>query len=171
MNKTCNGRYLGIPKKKDIGTNISIRNRFTYYPLYNVGKNSYIRRYQLWMKYRDKCIKNGVDFVDVKQYGKILNAISQEISRELSKDPDGVIFKNFKIKALLSYRNIPVLEIKSKLKKKTTFSIKNWGLLPNRILKDKLKKLYKTNQLVNFGKKKCYHFKTIADKLDIFDEF
>lgn len=50
-------------------------------------------------------------------------------------------------------------------------SINDWGVLPNRLYKDRLKKLYKQNKLVDFAKFKIRHFRTIADKLDIFDEF
>ena len=50
MEKNINDKYLEIHRKKDLPNNkMSIKNRYTYYPLYDVDKNSYIRRYRLWL--------------------------------------------------------------------------------------------------------------------------
>ena len=49
--------------------------------------------------------------------------------------------------------------------------MKDWGIFPARTFKDKLKALYKQNKLIDFAKLKSRHYRTIADKLDIFDEF
>ena len=41
MERNINKKYLEIHKKKDLpGNKMSIRNRFTYYPLYDVDKNT-----------------------------------------------------------------------------------------------------------------------------------
>lgn len=173
MEKNCNDKYLNIEKKIDLPNgNMSIRNRFTYYPLYDVDKNSYIRRYRLWVKYRDKCIKEGRPFVSCKDYGKILNSMGEKIKEVLMTDPDGVSFKSFSLKTVIRERYKPSIEIKSKLKKKITFSIKDWKIMPSRLVSDKLRKLYKNNKLHSFVKRKQMRkSRTIADKLDIFDDF
>jgi hypothetical protein len=172
MERNINKKYLEIHKKKDLpGNKMSIRNRFTYYPLYDVDKNSYIRRYRLWLKYKGKCIKENRPFVDVKQYGKILYAISNEIKHQLSIDQDGVVFKAFKVRVATDYKKRPMLQVKNRQKKKGILSMKDWGIFPARTFKDKLKALYKQNKLIDFAKLKSRHYRTIADKLDIFDEF
>ena len=172
MERNINKKYLNIEKKKDLPCgSMSIRNRFTYYPLYDVDKNSFIRRYQLWLKYKNKCKKEGRKFVNVKQYGQILNTFSKEICYYLSVDPDGVSFKDFKIKTFINKRGFPIVKMQSKLKKKGSFKVNNWGIMPNRLLLEKLKKLYKTNKLVNFAKGRIKHFRAIANNLDIFDDF
>lgn len=172
MEKNINDKYLEIHRKKDLPNNkMSIKNRYTYYPLYDVDKNSYIRRYRLWLKYKEKCIKEGRPFVDVKQYGKILYAISNEIKNQLTIDQDGVIFKSFKIRVAIDYKKRPMLQIKSRSKKKNILSMKDWGIFPSRPFRDRLKSLYKNNKLIDFVKLKSRHYRTIADKLDIFDEF
>ena len=172
METNTNSKYLEIHKKKDIPCGaMSIRNRYTFYPLYDVDKNSYIRRYRLWLKYKQKAIEDGRPFVDVKQYGKILHAMSKEIKEQLILDEDGVMFKSFRLKIVIASTKNIIVQIRSRLKKRGMLSINDWGVLPNRLYKDRLKKLYKQNKLVDFAKFKIRHFRTIADKLDIFDEF
>ena len=172
METNTNSKYLEIHKKKDIPCGaMSIRNRYTFYPLYDVDKNSYIRRYRLWLKYKGKCIKENRPFVDVKQYGKILYAISNEIKHQLSIDQDGVVFKAFKVRVATDYKKRPMLQVKNRQKKKGILSMKDWGIFPARTFKDKLKALYKQNKLIDFAKLKSRHYRIIADKLDIFDEF
>jgi hypothetical protein len=172
MKVNSNSKYLEIHRKIDIPCGaMSIRNRFTYYPLYDVDKNSYIRRYRLWLRYKEKCIKEGRPFVDVKQYGKILNAMSKEIKEQLILDQDGVVFKDFVLKIIISSKKNFILQIKGKLRKKGISSLNNWGILLNRLFKDRLRKLYKQNKMIDFEKLKPKQVRTIADKLDIFDEF
>ena len=142
METNTNSKYLEIHKKKDIPCGaMSIRNRYTFYPLYDVDKNSYIRRYRLWLKYKGKCIKENRPFVDVKQYGKILYAISNEIKHQLSIDQDGVVFKAFKVRVATDYKKRPMLQVKNRQKKKGILSMKDWGIFPARTFKDKLKAL------------------------------
>ena len=64
-----------------------------------------------------------------------------------------------------------MLQVKNRQKKKGILSMKDWGIFPARPFKDKLKALYKQNKLIDFAKLKSRHYRTIADKLDIFDEF
>lgn len=170
MERNCNSKYLEIQKKKDLPNNkMSIRNRFTYYPLYDVDKNSYIRRYRMWMKYREKCIDNNRPYVNVKQYGKILYKMSDQIKNILMTDPDGVLFSTFKLKIVIE-RNVPTITVISRIKqKKGIFFANNWKLLTNRLFKDLIIKNYKKNKLVNFQKNK--RPSKTKQILDLFNDF
>ena len=76
--------------------------RYTYFPLYDNKKNSYIRRYRLWMRYRDFCKKNCRRYVDVKTFGKIIEATQILAAHYLIIDPDGVKFKKFRLRLELA---------------------------------------------------------------------
>lgn len=171
MEKSCNNKYLGIPKKIDLeGKSISIRSRYTFFPLYDVEKNSYIRRYRLWAKYRDKCIEENRAYVDCKQYSKILMAMATEIRKQLLIDPDGVSFTHFKLKVLIKRRREAVLILKHLSKKKGNFKPKNWSIRTNRTLKEQIEKAYKENKLSSFSRF-AWERRNIATKFDIFDDF
>ena len=173
MEKNCNDKYLSIIKKIDLPKgNMSIKNRYTYYPLYDVDKNSYIRRYRMWVKYRDKCITENKQFVSCKEYGKIINKIGERIQDNLLIDPDGVVFKHFILRIEIFNRKYIILNIIKKTGKNGLTNFNRWGVNINRLFKEKIYVLLKTNKLIDFKvNRKIYNINKIKKGLDIFDDF
>lgn len=166
-------KYPYIPRKIDLnGQSISIRNRYTYFPLYDVDKNSYIRRYRLWVKYREKCKAEKRPFVDCKMYSKILAEINDSIQEELITNPDGVQFKNFSLQVVIQDRFLPTLYLKSKIKKKNTFNVKSWLIIAHKSLRTKINIKMKQKKLLDFSKSKFILRRySTATKFDLFDDF
>jgi len=134
------------------GKHILLRNPYTHFPLYDTDKNSFIKRYRLWMKYRENSKKP----LDVKFFGKVINTFMEKVRKKLIEDPDGIVFRKFKLKLDLvdQMRLKKTSRIAHQKKKKSvygkfliirivprhkrvvgsTMDIKRWFFLPNRTI-------------------------------------
>lgn len=174
MEQDKNKRYSKIYKKSEIPKgHMEIRNRFTYFPLYDVERNSFIRRYRLWAAYRDKCIADGKKYVSCSDYAKIINKIGQNIEDVLLTDPDGVRFRMFKLKMIFTggFKGVeslyPAFVVRKTQKKKDAYSSKHWSIKPNYQL---LKRAEKVENKMDF-RRMFSREGSLAKKLDIFDDF
>ena len=167
-----------ITPKKDLnGTYIYVKNNFTYYPLYDIHKNSYIKRYRMWTKYRDECIKNGRKYVSCKDYAKILRKIGEKIEIHLLEDPNGVNLGSFTLKQSFkkSKNFAPKIILKSNSKSGSgTLKYGYWDFRPTESYIKKLYKRLKDNKMSEYDYD-VYDFKllnvSLEKKLDIFNDF
>lgn len=160
-----------------------IRNKYTYFPLYDTDKNSFMRRYHLWMKYRDYCVKNNRKVIDVHTFSKIITKSLGRVKEYLVTDPDGVKFYNFKLKValakiptkdnyffILDKSYIPVIKIESNYKKRKQFSIKYWKFIPEYRLRVKIMNHFKENSDKMFDYEILSMYKNSVN-LDFFNDF
>ena len=87
-----------------------------------------MRRYHLWMKYRDYCVKNNRKVIDVHTFSKIITKSLGKVKEYIVTDPDGVKVYKFKLKValarfqpkitifILDKSYIPVIKIESSYK-------------------------------------------------------
>jgi hypothetical protein len=169
-------RNIITPKKDLEKGSVHVKNRFTYYPLYDTEKNSYIKRYRLWAKYRDKCIKDGRKYVSCKDYAKILKKIGDRIEDTLLEDPNGVNFGHFTLKQSFKKTGTltPKIDLVNNSKKSGGLKYNSWAFRVTDSYTDRLNKLIKDKKINEFDYN-ILEFKKIRrdfeKKLDIFNDF
>lgn len=163
-------------KKELDGSFIRIKNNFTYYPLYDIHKNSFIKRYQLWTKYRDECIKNNRKYVSCKDYAKILKKMGERVQNCILEDPNGVNFGPFTLKQ--SFKKSKNFESKVLMKSKKnpsgTLKLGSWDFRPIDSHSEKIYKRLKDNKISEYDYT-VNDFKilniSLEKQLDIFNDF
>ena len=173
-------RDIITPKKDLKGGSKHLKNKYTYYPLYDINKNSYIKRYRLWCKYRDKCIEKGKRYVSCKDYAKILNAVGRKVKKTIMEDPNGVNFRSFVLKQAFKKSTInkqtlvPFIHLVKKNKRIEIMSFNSWEFVPvesySKELDDKIK-----NRIINEFNYEVVYRKFVNDsfgkQMDIFNDF
>lgn len=147
-------------KKEDLEKNgiskMSIKNKYIYYPLYDTDRNSYMRRYRLWMRYREACKRDGRPYMDCTTFGKIIQEVNSRAIHYIVNDPAGVSFSKFNLtlefkKIKRSNENIkyrkylqngllyPMVKLTSKLKKRKNFTISDYRFEASEKIKQMVK--------------------------------
>jgi len=169
-------RDIVTPKKDLKKDHLKIKNRFTYYALYDTKKNSYIKRYRLWCKYRDKCIADGRKYVSCKDYAKIIRKIGDRIENVLIEDPNGVNFGHFILKQSFKKKTDlkPSVSLISNSKISGGLNYGCWKFRVSEPYYDKLSQLLKDKKISEFD----YNVldfkrlnKALEKQLDIFNDF
>lgn len=170
--------YYDIKKKKDIATHVKFKNRFVHYPLYDTANNSYIHRYKMWAKYRDKCKTKGVKYIDCKNFAKVIRLIGKKIEETIMTDPEGVVFKHFKIRQefyrVLGKKNYlePVMKYYTRSKKKNSLTLKSWKILPSDSYNLRLNNALKEGKIKDYDfNKSTFEKRLKLTDLDLFDDF
>jgi len=172
--------YYNIKKKKDITTHVKFKNRFVHYPLYDTAKDSHIRKYQMWAKYRDFCNSKGFKVIEYKDFGKILRLIGNKIEDVIINEPEGVVFKHFKIRqeffrSLINKKKNylkPVLAYYPKSKKKNSLSLNSWRIFPSNGYRIRIEKALKEGKIRDYDYYKSRQTKKIKlTDFDLFNDF
>ena len=174
MNKHSE-KYKTLKKKKDVGR-ASIRNRYTYFPFYDVENNSPINRYRMWVRYREDCIKKDYKYFDFKTYGKILHKMGKNFLKVLTTDPDGIRFKPFKLRVeffkdkTLNKMNVTY---KPRSKKRNIMSFKMWTIIQSETLRKEILRLEKEGSIndYTFTRMGNSTLKRLLKNADFFDDF